>query len=208
MAYLTLVRHGISEYNAKGLWTGWDNPPLAEEGIADAKKAAETLIGIPMNIGFTSIQKRHIDTLDIIKNYLRNNDLPITEDKSLNERNYGIYTGKNKWEVKKEVGEETFLKIRRGWDYPISQGESLKQTYNRVVAYYQKSILPNLLSGKNVIISSSGNALRSLVKFIENISDEDITKLEIAPGEAYVYQLDNQGKLIDKEIRNQHENTV
>jgi 2,3-bisphosphoglycerate-dependent phosphoglycerate mutase len=206
MEYLILIRHGVSEYNVKGLWTGWDNPPLANEGIEDAKKAAETLRSIPIDMGFTSIQKRHKDTLDIVKSYLGKNNLPITEDKSLNERNYGIYTGKNKWEVKKEVGDETFLKIRRSWDYPIPEGESLKQTYDRVVIYYKKVILPTILSGKNVIISSSGNALRSLVKFMENISDEDITKLEIAPGEVYVYCLDEQGKIINKEIRNHHSN--
>lgn len=208
MAYLILVRHGISEYNAKGLWTGWDNPPLTKEGVADAKKAAETLRDLPIDIGFTSIQKRHKDTLDIIKTYLGKDSLPVIENKSLNERNYGIYTRKNKWEVKKEVGDETFLNIRRGWDYPIPEGESLKQTYSRIVAYYKKEILPALLSGKNVIVSSSGNALRSLVKFVENISDEDITKLEIATGEVYVYRLDKQGKLIHKEIRNQHQNIV
>lgn len=208
MAYLILIRHGISEYNAKGLWTGWDNPPLTKEGVADAKKAAETLRDIPIDIGFTSIQKRHKDTLNIIKAHLGNNNLPVIEDKSLNERNYGIYTRKNKWEVKKEVGDETFLKIRRGWDYPIPEGESLKQTYDRVVAYYKKEILPTVLSGKNVIISSSSNALRSLVKFIEDISNEGIVKLEIAPGEVYVYQLDEQGRIVNKEIRNQHPNIV
>lgn len=206
MAYLILIRHGISEYNAKGLWTGWDNPPLTNEGITDAKKAAETLRSLPIDIGFTSIQKRHKDTLDIVKAYLGRNNLPVIENKSLNERNYGIYTRRNKWEVKKEVGDETFLNIRRGWDYPIPEGESLEQTYDRVVAYYKRQILPVLLSGKNVIISSSGNALRSLVKFIENISNDDIVKLEIAPGEVYVYQLDKDGKLIHKEIRNKHQN--
>lgn len=208
MSKLILVRHGISEYNAKGLWTGWDNPPLAKEGIADAKKAAEALGNIPIDIGFTSIQKRHIDTLNLIKKHLGKDSLSIIQDKSLNERNYGIYTGRNKWGVKKEVGDETFLKIRRGWDYPIPEGESLKQTYERVVGYYKKEILPELLSEKNVIISSSGNALRSLVKFIENISDEDITKLEIAPGEVYVYQLDEQGKIMNKQILNRHPNVV
>lgn len=208
MTYLILVRHGISEYNAKGLWTGWDNPPLTNEGITGAKKAAESLIGLPIDVGFTSIQKRHKDTLDIIKTYLKKDKLPITEDKSLNERSYGIYTGRNKWEIKKEVGEKTFLEIRRGWNYSIPEGESLKQTYCRVVSYYKEKILPQLLIGKNTIISSSGNALRSLVKFIENISDEDIVKLEIAPGEVYVYQLDDQGKVLHKEIRNKHDNIL
>jgi 2,3-bisphosphoglycerate-dependent phosphoglycerate mutase len=98
--------------------------------------------------------------------------------------------------------------MRRGWDYPIPEGESLKQVYERVVAYYTSTILPELETGKNVIISSSGNALRSLVKYLEHISDEDISNLEIATGEVYVYKLDGEGKILNKEIRNQHPNTA
>lgn len=208
MAYLILVRHGLSEYNKQGLWTGWDDPDLAPEGVMEAQEAAKTLGDIPLSIGFTSVQKRHKQTLDLILKSLGEERVPVVEDISLNERDYGVYTRKNKWEVKKEIGDEEFQKLRRGWDYPIPEGESLKQVYTRVVKYYKANILPQLLSGKNVIISSSGNALRSLVKYLENISDEDIIKLEIATGEAYVYKLDEQGNIVKKEIRNQHLNTA
>jgi len=208
MANLILVRHGESEYNKKGLWAGRDNPPLTKQGIADAKIAAETLKNTAVDIGFTSVQKRHVDTLNLIKHYLKRDGLPIIQTKALDERDYGIYTAQNKWEIKKKIGDEMFLKIRRSWDYPIPKGESLKQTHERVVGYFQKEIFPKLLSGKNVIISSSNNTLRSLAKYLENISDEDIAKLEIAPGEVYVYKLNEQGKIIHKEIRNHHPNTV
>lgn len=208
MSYLILVRHGLSEYNKQGLWTGWDDPDLAPEGVTEAQEAAKTLADIPLSIGFTSIQKRHKQTLELILKTLGKETTPVVEDISLNERDYGTYTRKNKWEVKKEIGDEEFQKLRRGWDYPIPEGESLKQVYTRVVKYYKGNILPQLLSGKNVIISSSGNALRSLVKYLENISDEDIVTLEIATGEVYVYKLDEQGSIVNKEIRNQHENNI
>jgi 2,3-bisphosphoglycerate-dependent phosphoglycerate mutase len=124
------------------------------------------------------------------------------------ERNYGDFTGMNKWEVEKQMGKEEFMKLRRGWDYPIPNGESLKDVYDRVIPYYKENILPKLKGGKNIIVSSSGNALRSLVKYLEEVSDEDISKVEIAPGEVYVYQIDEDGNVVSKEIRNQQENRV
>lgn len=206
MPYLILVRHGLSEYNKKGLWTGWDDPDLAPEGVVEAQVAAGTLRDLPIDAGFTSLQKRHIQTLNIVKEALGKETLPVTENIALNERDYGTFTRKNKWEVKKEIGDEEFQKLRRGWDYPIPEGESLKQVYERVVKYYETSILPELKKGKNILISSSGNALRSLVKCLEKISDEDISNLEIATGEVYVYKLDGEGNILSKEIRNQHPN--
>jgi len=208
MPYLIFVRHGLSEYNKKGLWTGRDDPDLAREGVTEAQTAAVTLRGLPIDEGFTSVQKRHKQTLDIILKTLSKESVPIIENAALNERDYGVYTRKNKWEVKKEIGDEEFQKLRRGWDYPIPEGESLKLVYERVVRYYQSVILPKLKQGKNVVISSSGNALRSLVKYLEHISDEDISKLEIATGEVYVYKLDDKGNVLNKEIRNQHPNTA
>lgn len=206
MSYLILVRHGLSEYNKKGIWTGWDDPDLAPEGVLEAQVAAGTLYDLPIDTGYTSMQKRHKQTLDIIVKVLGKESLPLIENIALNERDYGIFTRKNKWEVKKEIGDAEFQKLRRGWDYPIPEGESLKQVYERVVKYYETIILPELKKGKNVLISSSGNALRSLVKYLEKISDADISNLEIATGEVYVYKLDEQGNIVSKEIRNQHPN--
>lgn len=207
MAYLVLIRHGRSEYNVKGIWAGWHDPKLTEEGNEEVIEAAKTIADIPLSIGFSSPLIRHKDTLKIVKEVL-GIEFMVIEDEALKERNYGDFTGKNKWEVKEAIGEEEFLKLRRGWDYPIPNGESLKQVYERVVGYYQSNILPQLVQNKNVIVSSSQNALRALVKFLEHISDVDIVKLEIAPGEVYVYTFDEHGNIINKEIRNANPNTV
>ena len=128
-------------------------------------------------------------------------DVPTVAAAALNERDYGIYTGKNKWDIKKEVGDEQFKNIRRGWDFGIEKGESLKDVYARVVPYYQTEILPKLESGKNVIVAAHGNSLRALVKYLENISDKDVENLEIATGQVYAYKIDDRGKIISKEVR-------
>ena len=201
MAYLVLVRHGTSEYNAKGMWTGWDNPPLNDDGIAEAKRAGIALKDIHFNYGYTSALLRAQQTLNLIKGTSNQTNLSVISNQLLNERNYGIYTRKNKWEVKAEVGEEEFQKIRRAWDYPIPQGESLKQVYDREIPYFQKEIEPKLKDGQNVIIASSGNALRAIVKYLENIPIEQIADLEFGLGEAWVYKIDQNGKVISKEIK-------
>jgi 2,3-bisphosphoglycerate-dependent phosphoglycerate mutase len=97
------------------------------------------------------------------------------------------------------------LKLRRGWDYPVPNGESLKQVYDREIPYYESTILPQLKEGKNIIIAGSGNNLRALVKYLEDISDDDISDVQIAPGEIYLYDINNLGEVTSKEIRNHHE---
>lgn len=200
MSYLILVRHGLSEYNKKGLWTGWTDVSLAPEGIEQARKTGETLKDIPVDYAYTSDLKRTQETLHEILQVT--GQFPeIISNKAFNERNYGIYTGKNKWTIKDEVGDAMFHNIRRVYDYPIPEGESLKQVYAREIPYFQQEIEPKLKAGKNVFISTSGNPARALVKYLENIPDSEIGNLEIGTGEAYVYQIDNQGKIVHKEIR-------
>ena len=201
MAQLILVRHGISEWNKKGWWTGWKDPDLAKEGYEEAKKAGQKLRDIGIDKAYTADLKRTIQTLEEIKKVLRIQDIPTVVDWHLRERNYGDLAGKNKWDLKKQYGEEQFMKWRRGWDEPIPNGETLKDVYERLIPYYKKIIVPDLLSGKNVIISASGNSLRALVKYIENISENDISKLEIGLGEVYVYKIDKEGKVVSKDIR-------
>jgi 2,3-bisphosphoglycerate-dependent phosphoglycerate mutase len=200
MAKLVLVRHGESEWNAKGLWTGWTDVNLSENGVAEAHKAGEKLTDIHFDIAYTSGLKRAQQTLDEIKKATNQNP-PTTANKALDERNYGDMTGKNKWEIKEQVGEEEFMKLRRSWDYPPPNGESLKMVYERVLPYYQSEIEPKLKEGKNVIIAAHGNSLRALIKFLENISDEEIPSLELATGGIYVYDIDTAGKVTNKEIR-------
>ena len=201
MAYLVLVRHGESEWNAKGLWTGWTDIPLSAKGHEEAKLAGEALKDIQFDLAYTSVLKRAKETLVDIQKVTGQIDLPTTEDKALNERNYGDFTGKNKWEVKEQVGEEEFQKLRRSWDNPPPNGESLKMVYERVLPYYESEILSKLKEGKNVIVAAHGNSLRALIKHLDNVSDEDIPKLELATGGIYVYQIDNEGKVTSKEIR-------
>ena len=200
MAKLVLVRHGLSDFNKKGIWTGWTDPDLAPEGVEQAQKTAEALKNIKFDHAYTNILRRCLQTLNEIKKTI-DQDIPTTLSWELNEKNYGEYTLKNKWQVKEEVGEEVFQKIRRAWDFPISAGESLKQVYERSVPYFEENIMPQLKSGKNILITSSGNALRALVKHIENITDEKIGELEIGTGEAYVYQINADGTVESKEIR-------
>ena len=201
MAQLILVRHGISEWNKKGWWTGWKDPDLAKEGYEEAKKAGQKLRDIGIDKAYTADLKRTIQTLEEIKKVLKIQDIPTVVDWHLRERNYGDLAGKNKWDLKKQYGEEQFMKWRRGWDEPIPNGETLKDVYERLIPYYKKIIVPDLLSGKNVIISASGNSLRALVKYIEDISENDISKLEIGLGEVYVYKIDKEGKVVSKDIR-------
>jgi len=204
MAYLVLVRHGKSEWNEKGLWTGWRDIPLAPKGVEEAQKTGDELKDIQFDYAYTSALTRAKQTLDEILKVL-NQSPPITSDKNLNERDYGDYTAKNKWQVKEEVGEEVFQKIRRSWDFPPPNGESLKMVYERAVPYFKSEIEPKLREGNNVLIAAHGNSLRALVKYLESVSDEEIPTLEIGTGEAYVYEIDNVGKIISKSIRGENE---
>lgn len=200
MANLILVRHTESKWNKLGVWTGLTDIALSEKGMEEAKQVGEKLKNFPIDISYTSSLKRSRQTLDEIKKII-GRDFPTFENKALDERDYGIYTGKNKWEIKKEIGHEQFQRIRRGWNIAIENGESLKDVYNRTVPYYQTEILPKLKEGKNVLIVAHGNSLRALVKYLENLSDIDVENLEIATGEIYIYYLSDQGIILSKEIR-------
>ncbi len=200
MAHLILVRHGQSEWNKLGKWTGYVDVGLTEKGIEEAKKAGEAIRGIDVHKVFTSALKRAHQTYDAMKETLGLSHDAV-QDPALNERHYGIYTGKNKWDMQKDVGEEEFHRIRRGWDYALPEGETLKDVHDRVVPYYREHIASELGRGNNVLVVAHGNSLRALVKHIENISDEEIPKLEIATGEVYCYEFGEDGVVCGKTIR-------
>lgn len=199
MSYLVLVRHGESTWNAIGAWTGLTDISLDEKGRELAKKDGEVLRNITFQIAFTSKLRRAQQSLDEIKKVL--GSIPTVEDAAINERDYGDLTGRNKLEVKKKYGEEQYLRWRRGWDYPIPHGETLKNVYERVMPFYESNILPELKNGKNVLVVAHGNSLRALIKHLENISDEEIPNLELATGEIYIYDMDQSGKILGKEIK-------
>lgn len=204
MAKLVLVRHGESEWNKLGLWQGWTDIDLTEKGLEQAREAGRQIKDIKFNRAYSSPLMRASNTLIEILKVINQTELPITKDQAMTEKHYGIYTGKNKWEVQKEIGDEEFQKLRRAWDYPTPEGESMKQVYERLIPYYEQQILPELRAGKNVIIASHGNTLRTLVKFLENLSEEAVAQLEFGIGEVYVYEIGADGKVGAKEIRNQN----
>ena len=188
--YLVLVRHGQSEWNAKNLFTGWKDPDLTHKGIEEAVNAGKKIneYGLSFSCMFTSALVRAQNTAKIILKEIEQEDIPTYQDKNLNERAYGSLTGMDKDEARQKFGSEQVQIWRRSFNTSPPDGESLKDTYNRVVPYFQENILPHLADGKNILVSAHGNSLRALVKLIENISENDIVKLEIATGQPIIYK--------------------
>ena len=204
MAKLILVRHAKSEWNSTGQWTGHADPSLSSDGRDEAHRTALSLAHLDIHKAYTSPLKRCTETLDILIERLGLSHIPYISHDALKERDYGVFTGKNKWQVKEEVGEEKFHRIRRGWDEPIPEGETLKDVHDRVVPYYKEMILSDVLAGFNVCVVAHGNSLRALVKHLEDISEDDIADVEIGVGEAHVYMIGEKGNVIGKEIRAEH----
>ncbi len=200
-SFLVLVRHGESEWNAKGVWTGLTDIGLTQKGKAEAAAAARALSDIRFDLAVSSPLLRAKDTRTIILHTLHQEQVALAESPAINERDYGVYTGKNKWEIQKELGDDAFLKLRRGWDYPVEKGESLKMVYQRVVPYYEAEILPLLKQGKNILITAHGNSLRALMKYLDGVSDEDVAAIELATGEIVVYRIDTEGRVVDRSRR-------
>lgn len=188
--YLVLVRHGQSDWNRKNLFTGWKNPGLTDQGVSEAENTGEKLKeqGFNFDVMFTSELKRAQNTGEIILEKLNEPNLATIKSVNLNERDYGDLTGMNKDEARSEFGEEQVHIWRRSYDVPPPGGESLKDTYDRVIPYFESDIMPELNDSKNVLIAAHGNSLRSLVKFIEDLNETDILKLEIATGEPIIYK--------------------
>jgi 2,3-bisphosphoglycerate-dependent phosphoglycerate mutase len=201
MAYLVLVRHGQSEWNLLGQWTGLTDVSLTDDGRDEARRAGRTLEDIDLHRAYTSKLKRAKHTLDEIVEHLDRKDIERSEHEELNERDYGDLTGKNKWQVKEEYGEEKFMKWRRSWDHPVPGGETLKDVSERVLPFYEKHILEDLKGGKNVIVAAHGNSLRALIKHLDEIADDDAHTVEIMTGEVLVYEISEDGSLLKKEVR-------
>ena len=209
MKQLVLIRHGQSLWNAENRFTGWVDSPLSKRGIQEAMKAGKLLneFDVDIQIAFTSFLSRAIDTLNLLLKELNKSNLKVNKTWSLNERHYGSLTGLNKEETEKKIGKSLFLKYRRSWDTappPIKNNdknislygklndnipedripftESLKDTYARVIEYYESKIVDYLSNNKAIIISAHGNSLRALCKYLFKISDENINSLEIPTG--------------------------
>ena len=218
MIKLVLVRHGESIWNKENKFTGWTDVELSDDGINYAKQAGKILYenGFDFDIVYTSALKRAIDTLNYIINEMHDIDLTIKRSYMLNERHYGALQGVNEQEAAYKQVEEQVHLWRRGYAikppelsiddprYPgndplyrnlpqevLPLSESLKDTVERVVKYYESEIKPNIKLGKSVMIVAHGNSLRGLIKYLDNISDDDIMGVEIPTGIPLVYELDD-----------------
>ena len=190
---LVLVRHGQSEWNAKNLFTGWKDPKLTDLGIQEAIKAGELLEtrNLKFDLMFTSDLFRAQETGRLILEQINQKDIEIIQDQSLNERNYGDLAGLNKDEAREKWGEEQVHIWRRSFDVPPPGGESLKNTGERVIPYFEREIMPKVKKSLNILVAAHGNSLRALVMHLENISSEEIVKLEIATGDPLIYEYSN-----------------
>ncbi|MDC6482493.1 2,3-bisphosphoglycerate-dependent phosphoglycerate mutase [Pelagibacteraceae bacterium] len=223
MSKLILTRHGQSVWNAENRFTGWVDVDLSGIGILEAKKSGQLIKNLKINIdkSYTSFLKRAIKTLEVV---LQENNLKLNLNTSweINERHYGSLTGLNKEETKEKIGEDQFKKYRRSWDIQpppmpnsdknkllfsplninipkdkVPSTESLKDTYNRVMPFYESKIKPDLQNKKNILVAAHGNSLRALCKNLFNISDQKINELEIPTGNPLLIEFDNNLKIIN-----------
>ena len=197
---LILVRHGQSEWNEQNLFTGWKDPGLTELGIKEAKNAGSLISdkGIQFDEMFTSMLVRAQDTGAIILDTINQQNIPITKNQALNERNYGSLAGLNKDDARKKWGEEQVHIWRRSFDIPPPEGESLKDTAERVLPYFHEYIMPKVIQGLSILVAAHGNSLRALIMELDLISSEDIVKLEIPTGAPIQYEFNQNGEVVNK----------
>ena len=221
MPRLVLVRHGQSQWNLENRFTGWWDVGLSEKGVAEAAAAGELMKakGFEFDVCFTSLLTRAILTLDIALEAMDRLWLPVFKHWRLNERHYGGLTGLNKQEMREKVGEVQVKIWRRSFDIPpppldsdsrynvsrdrrysgvpVPATESLKDTIERVLPYWDEAIAPALKSGQRVLVSAHGNSIRALVKHLSGLGDEEIVGVEIPTGQPLVYDLDDDLRLVE-----------
>ena len=198
---LILVRHGQSKWNEKNLFTGWKDPGLTDLGVNEANNAGRLIkeTEIIFDEMFTSNLGRAQKTGSIILDVLDQINVAIIKNEALNERNYGSLAGLNKDDARKKWGEEQVHIWRRSFDIPPPDGESLKNTAERVLPYFNQQIMPKIIDGNNILIAAHGNSLRALIMQLDNISQEDIVKLEIPTGAPIHYSFNDDGSIVKKE---------
>jgi 2,3-bisphosphoglycerate-dependent phosphoglycerate mutase len=198
---LVISRHTESEWNLLGKWTGLTDVELTKKGHGEAKKIGELLRGVKFDAIYTSELTRTHQTLAGILRGAEHEELAYTPHGAINERDYGDLTGKNKWEAQKEIGDEAFAGIRRGWDYPVPGGETLKDVHGRVVPFYEKEILPRLQRGENILMVAHGNSIRALIKHLDDIHEDEIANVEMGFGQILIYHIDPTGNVSAKESK-------
>ena len=200
MALLALVRHGESQWNLENRFTGWTDVPLTEKGRAEARRAGEKLRAIHFDQAYTSVLERATETLDIMLKVIGQEGVPVAYDRALNERHYGDLQGLNKAETTAKFGAEQVHLWRRSYDVAPPGGESLKDTAARTLPYFEAHILPDLQAGKNVLVSAHGNSLRSIVMQLDQLTKEQVTRLNLATGVPIVYEFSLDLKILSKRI--------
>ncbi len=221
--YLILIRHGQSEWNQKNLFAGWTDIELSEKGKNEALQAGLELKKKQMifDYAFSSALKRAIQTMEIVLEQIGLKNISITKAWQLNERHYGDLQGQNRQDVIDKYGNEQVHKWRRDFKTPppplkhnppfkktelykglkqIPNGESLEDTQKRVLSFWKRNIFPRIQNKKSVLIVAHGNSLRALIKYLENISDENIPFVEIKTGRPLIYKIDNKSQIHSKEI--------
>jgi 2,3-bisphosphoglycerate-dependent phosphoglycerate mutase len=200
MASLVLVRHGQSQWNEKNLFTGWKDPDLTEKGEKEAIKAGLALkeSGYKFDIMFTSVLLRAKRTGKLILEKMGQEDLKTFENEALNERNYGDLVGLNKDDARKKWGEDQVHKWRRSFDIAPPGGESLKMTAERVLPYFEETILPLLKEKSEILVAAHGNSLRALVMQLDKLNSDEVVKLEIPTGMPICYSINEHGQVKNK----------
>ena len=199
---LVLVRHGQSEWNLLNLFTGWKDPDLTAQGVKEATAAGQSLkgLGLKFDIAYTSALTRAQHTLRLILGEVGQPDLETIRDQALNERDYGELTGLNKDDARAKWGEEQVHIWRRSFDVPPPGGESLKNTAERTLPYFNAEILPRVLKGENVLVAAHGNSLRSIIMDLEKLTGDEIVARELNTGEPIVYELNEDGSIKSKKV--------
>ena len=197
MARLVLLRHGESQWNLENRFTGWVDVPLSPKGIEEARAAGKKLTLHRFDRAFTSVLTRANETLRLVLEVIGQTAIPIDKDKALNERMYGELQGLNKAETAKKYGEQQVKIWRRSYDVRPPGGESLKDTADRVLPYYERAIKPYLLKGDTILIAAHGNSLRALIMELEQLSREQVLELNIPTGAPLLYELDKAGNVLD-----------
>ena len=202
MSQLVLVRHGQSEWNQQNLFTGWRDPDLTKRGVREARNAGRALKaeGITFTIAFTSELMRAQKTCALLLEEQGQSDLQTIRNVALNERDYGDLSGLNKDDAREKWGEEQVHIWRRSFDTPPPGGESLKDTAERVLPYFNNTIMPRIRAGENVLVAAHGNSLRALVMVLDGLGETEITQVNIATGEPYIYDMGAQGEVVGKRI--------
>jgi 2,3-bisphosphoglycerate-dependent phosphoglycerate mutase len=198
MAILIIFRHGQSVWNLENKFTGWVDVELTEKGIQEAKNAGEKLKPFDFDLAYASDLKRAQNTLTLALD-VAGKTVPTIYNKALNERMYGDLQGLDKTETAKKYGEDQVKIWRRSFDIPPPNGESLKDTADRVIPYFKSEIEPKLKAGKNIVIAAHGNSLRALIMYLEKMTSKEILEFEIGTGVPRLYELDSNLKVLKAE---------